>query len=555
MNRSALIAALFAGSALSPLTAHAQVVINEFQYDDVGTDDREFIELYNAGTAAVDIGSWALAGYDQGATANPTTTIPAGTMIEPGSYFVIGNTGVLNVSHVVPANFLENDQEVLTLRDSAGVLIDAVAWETNKSLGFVTTSAGAPADASTAVAPQLGPGLFGNHQGGEIAGTPLNATVSWGRYVDGRDTNNNGRDFGLRPGTPGTTNAPGGPITTLVLTDPTPLAPGTVNPGLAGTFVAARVMDPSVIDTNNPNVIAAPNGTGTKAWTVWDPSGGGDGATSTAVFATKAASFTIRAYLETTDNPVQFNATNVQFRGAEITLYGLGGGDALTNLTDLDGSIGISAGTLPVSDTANGFTGICWVYERVAADPTTLVVSEKLHLVDANDGGDSDLGGNTPLDWTILATYDLSGTASGWHTLSIAIDAAGSGIAAFDNQTTAFTTPDMHSSAFNVGYRENLQQGAELTPEAMMRPPTFTFVPAPGAIGELSFAAPTAGAINLTISATAGQTIGLEYSQTLVAGSWTDLGNFDINPPLGSFSDTDPVRVARPRGFYRAFLR
>ena len=64
-----------------PHTASAQVVINEFQYDDTGTpDDREFIELYNAGPAAVDLTGWTLGGYDT-ATATPSATLPVGTTI------------------------------------------------------------------------------------------------------------------------------------------------------------------------------------------------------------------------------------------------------------------------------------------------------------------------------------------------------------------------------------------------------------------------------------------------------------------------------------------
>ena len=534
-------------------TASGEVVINEFQYDDTGTDDREFVELYNSGAAAVDIGNWVLGGYDPSGP-NSSVTITAGTQIQPGGFYVIGNTGVLNVNQIAVGGFLENDNEIISLRDSAGVLIDAVACETNKGTTFFTAGTTPPADAAL-VAAQLGPGIFGNSQGIDIAGTPLNSTVTLGRFVDGRDTNNNGRDFGLRPGTPGTTNAPGGTMTKFTPDDPTPLTPGTALSSMAGSFVPVRVIDPSLVDANNLNVISPPHGTGAKAYVAWDPSGGGNGATSRAVFTGKTAGFAIRAFLDTTNLPVQFNATNVQFRGSEITIYGLGGGDALTNLTDLDGSIGISAGVLPASDTANGFTGIAWIYERVAADPTTAVISEKLYLVDANDGGDSDLGGNTPLDWVILATYDLSSTDTDWYDLSIFIDSAGNGIATYDGQSTLFTAPGMHSSAFNIGYRENLQIGADGTPDALLRPPTFTFAPVTSLLGDLTFAAPTAGATNLSLPAARGQTIGIEYSQTLQAGSWAGIGYAGIAAGFGAFSDTDPVRRAAPRGFYRAVLR
>jgi Lamin Tail Domain len=555
-SRVRLSAPLAAALCLTPALLNAQVVINEIMYDDTGTDDREFVELYNAGTEAVDISGWTLGGYDV-TTTNPSTTIPASTTLSPGGFYVIGNAGVLNLNHSVAVNFLENDNEAVVLRNSGGVLVDAVAYETNKGAGFITSGSNAPADAA-AVAVQVGPGIFGNSQGIDIAGTPFNTTVSLARLVDGKDNNNNGRDFALRPGTPGSTNNPGGLLSAYSPPDPASFGSGTAISGMTGSFVPPRVIDPAVADTNNPNVIAPPHEAGSKAYVMWDPSGGGNCATSTGAFATTAASFSIRAYFDTADLPVQSNVANVQFRGSEITIYGLGSGDALTNLTDLDGSVGLGAATLPLAESANGFTGVAWIYERVAADPAApgVAYSEKLYLVDANDGGDSDLGGNTPLDWTILATYNFSATPSGWHNLSISIDAAGNGMASFDGQTTAFTTAGMHSSAFNVGYRENLQMGADATPDALLRPATFTFAPSvPAAIGDLAFAASTPGARNLTIPVTSGQTIGIFYSTDLAAGSWMDLGNVTVSGANGTFSDTDAGRLANPRGFYRATLR
>ena len=558
--KTSIIIPVIAAVCFTPCTALAgqavpgRVVINEIFYDDAGTDDREFVELYNAGGTAVDIGGWVLNAYDQGATANPTTTIPAGTMLAPGGFYVIGNAGVLNLNHSVAMNFLENDQEVSVLRDSVGVLMDAVAYETNKGVGFVTASPGAPADAA-AVAAQVGPGIFSNHAGLDVAGSPLNSNVSWGRFVNGRDTNNNGRDFGLRPSTPGTTNAPGGTMTFFTPPNPVAEPPGTVLSSMVGTFVPVRVIDPALVDGVNPNALSPPHGTGTKAYVAWDTSGGGNCVTTNAVFPDKTAGFAIRAYLDTTDLPVQVSATSVQFRGSEVTIYGLGGGEAstgLTDLTDLNGSIGLSPVALPASESINGTTGIAWVYERVGLPPAAGgSVSEKLYLVDANDGGDSHFGGNTPLDWVILAVHDLSGTNAGWYDLSIFTDSAGNGIATFNGMSTLFTAPDMNSSTFNIFYRENLQLGADGTPDALLRPPTFTTT----LLGGLSFAARAAGATNLLIPAASGQTIGIEYSDTLTAGSWLDIGNVLVSGASGTFSDTDAVRLARSRGFYRAFLR
>src|SRR4051794_40126118 len=104
------------------LDSRAAVVINELVYDDGVTDDREFVELYNNGLSPVGIGGWTLGGQDQVAP-NSTVTITTGTTINPGGFYVIGQTGVLNVNQIVTGltGFWENDGETLELRN-AGVL-------------------------------------------------------------------------------------------------------------------------------------------------------------------------------------------------------------------------------------------------------------------------------------------------------------------------------------------------------------------------------------------------------------------------------------------------
>jgi hypothetical protein len=172
----------------------------------------------------------------------------------------------------------------------------------------------------------------------------------------------------------------------------------------------------------------------------------------------------------------------VLFTGSEVSIYGLGGGDPLNNLTDLGGNIGLAPATLPQAESANGTTGIAWVYERTAISGTT-PATQMLYLVDANDGGDADLGGNTPLDWIILQAIDISGLPSDWYELGIRIDALGNGVATFNGTQYPFTTTaGLHGGAFNVTYRENLQIGTDTTPDALLRPPTFTLVPEPGTL-------------------------------------------------------------------------
>jgi hypothetical protein len=447
--------------------ANGQVVINEFQYDDGGTDDREFVELFNFGASPVDISGWFLVSEDQTAGSVNLGTVTAGTMLAPGAYYVFGTGAtVLNANQVLSAS-PQNDMETLELRNSGG-LIDALAYEVNK--GSFSIAAG--------TLPQVGPGYWGNHQSSDLAGTPLVPSSSVGRWVDGRDTNNNGRDFGMRRATPGTTNNPTA-ITQYAPPDVSGSTVGSDVPGFAFSFVSPRVIDPTVADANNTNAIPAAPGTG-KAIIAWDPSGGGNGATSFETFTGTQARFDVKAYLDTRDLPLSVNASSVQFRSSEFTFYGLGGADALANATNISGQTNFTT----VRD--NAISGVAWVYEKAGETAVGLgEVSEKHYLVDANDGGDQNAG-----DWTILATVDLSALPSDWYDLGINIDAAGNGVAYFGSQVFNFTTSTaFDGSAFSVGYRENTQNGTDGTPEAILRPATFTVVPEPATLSLLGIAA------------------------------------------------------------------
>jgi hypothetical protein len=327
-----------------------------------------------------------------------------------------------------------------------------------------------------------------------VAGTPLISTLGLARYVDGRDTNNNGRDFGARPNTPGTTN---NPINNTYYKPPdiSSATVGTALPGFAFVFVPPKVINPTVADANNPNVIPPPPSSPDRAIIAWDPTGGGNAVSSAETFATAQSKFDLYTYFDTRPLPQMSNSTGTLFRGSEISIYGIGNIDAMastTDMTDLSGQVG-------VPDTTIGTTGIAWVYEKVAAPnpnnppgPTNMV-SEMLYLVDAKDGGDAGQGGSRPLYWTILAQIDLSSAASSWFRLGIDIDSLGNGVARFGDQLFNFTTA-LQNGAFSVAYRENTQIGTNGVPGQYLRPPTFADVPEPAAqvlmvIGLLALAA------------------------------------------------------------------
>jgi hypothetical protein len=460
--------------------SRAAVVINEFVYDDGGSDDREFVELYNNGLSPVGIGGWTLGGQDQ-VGPNSTVTITAGTTINPGGYFVLGQTGVLNVNQIVTgggsAGFWENDGETLELRN-AGVLQDAVLYESTK--GPTAPNNGGYGVLPADVVAQVGPGIWGNNQSVDLPGTPKLSSASLARYVDGLDTNNNGRDFGFRPNTPGMSNNPIN-ITQYTPPDVSALPVGAAVANFAYGFVAPHVIDPTVADTYNPNAIPHPPTSASHAIVAWDPSGNGNAISSAETFATSQSKFDIYAYFDTRPLPPNEKSTtnNPQLPGSEMTIYGIGGTDAFANLTDLAGHVGIP-------DTSNGTTGVAWVLEKVVApnpnDPQSPsnIPTEMLYLVDAKDGGDAGLGGARPMAWTILASIDLSTLASDWFRLGIDIDAQGNGVARFNNQFFNFVTAQ-HSGAFSVAYYENAAVNTVM-PLANLRPPTFVAVPEPTTI-------------------------------------------------------------------------
>jgi hypothetical protein len=464
--------ALFAAPA-----AFAQVVINEFQYDDSGTDDREFVELFNAGAAPIDISGWTVVGEDQTAGSALMGTVPAATTLAPGAYFVIGNAGTPNVNVVVASNAIQNDMETLELRDTGGAVIDALVYEANKASFSIAS-----------LSSQVGRPIWMNHQGVDITGGFI--TTSLARYRDGVDRNNNGRDWGMRPPTPGTNNNPLAVMTSYAAPNVDALNHGDPVGGLTGSFVGARAIDPGTVDPINPNAIPAPNGFN-KAIIGWDNSGGGNGIVSNQIFTNSTASFAVQAYFDTNDLPVSTNASGVQFRGSEETFYGLLGSiDAFTNLSDVSGQVGLGTGTGSVANGATGNTGVAWYYEKVGVGVTGGPVSEKLYLIDANDGGNSNsAGGTEPFAWDVLATIDLATVGSGWHDLGITVNPDGTGTAFFDGQVFNFTTATDLDGAFYVGYRENTQDGSVGVP-GYLRPATFAPIPEPTTLGLIAAAVP-----------------------------------------------------------------
>ncbi|MSU59728.1 MAG: lamin tail domain-containing protein [Pedosphaera sp.] len=365
---SLTIAALLAVSS----QVSAQVVINEIGYDDSGSDDHEFVELYNAGASAVDISGWTLGGRDNAGN-NFSAVVPAATSIAAGGYYVFGNTAVASKNQTIALNFIENDAEQIELWAGAfntSTLVDGVVTEANKGAGAATTQYGTP---SAAMLAQIGGGYRGNFQSGHINGQGAQAggtgpiLVSLSRFSNGLDANVNGRDFGLRRSTPGAANS--STVGTLY-TGPNvdSLTVGVEAPGLYASFVNPRVINPTVVSTHNPSAISL-SPQGGNAVTVWDTEFGGTGAGLDTIMQGGSGKFSMLVYVD----PRLTAAAD-----SEEWIVGLGGGaDALHNFWGVAGTV-------------NGSTGLGWAFRR---DGTT----RTLQLIDFGLG-------TAAGSWSILGT-------------------------------------------------------------------------------------------------------------------------------------------------------
>ncbi|MEZ4957263.1 MAG: lamin tail domain-containing protein [Saprospiraceae bacterium] len=104
------------------------IVITEFNYNNPGLDDYEYVELFNNGSDAIDMENWTLSGA-------VTFTFPAFTL-QPDSFVVIANnaTAFEAAFGFMPFQFsgaLNNSGEDIMLNDASGALADHVSYTTS----------------------------------------------------------------------------------------------------------------------------------------------------------------------------------------------------------------------------------------------------------------------------------------------------------------------------------------------------------------------------------------------------------------------------------------
>nr|WP_240359303.1 lamin tail domain-containing protein [Pyxidicoccus trucidator] len=210
---------------VTPPPAGAALVINEVDYDTVGTDNAEYIEIYNRGGAAADLTDVVLVLVNgDAAAAQPrreylkfplsavtdaagtaTTSLPAGGYIIAASttYFTATPppAGVLRLvigagaTGTGQTDIIQNGSGdgVGLVQNTTGTLIDSVFYEPGAQNPQFTIATGA------------GDRLLNFLEGTRTSASDSNTVAgSLQRVPNGGDTNNNDYDFAFLPSTPGT---------------------------------------------------------------------------------------------------------------------------------------------------------------------------------------------------------------------------------------------------------------------------------------------------------------------------------------------------------------
>ncbi|MEN9614479.1 MAG: hypothetical protein RLZZ347_786 [Candidatus Parcubacteria bacterium] len=116
-----------------PSVCFGQVVISEIMYDVSGTDTgREWIELQNTGSSAVDLASWKLV---EASTNHSMTQSQGATILSPGSFIIVADDPIKFKTDwpnfagaILNSTFsLANEGETLTLKNG-NVVVDQVSY-------------------------------------------------------------------------------------------------------------------------------------------------------------------------------------------------------------------------------------------------------------------------------------------------------------------------------------------------------------------------------------------------------------------------------------------
>jgi len=205
------------GTCANPASG-AQIKINEFEpnpnwSDDTSDSDREWVELYNAGSSAVDLSEWELqfeTRPDDWGASSGTFVIPAGTTIGPGDFLLLAGDDVPSLfgldatidvitaseagTRDIDMGTASSNADGVRVVDCEGTVVDTAIYGRQSGVDDLERNSDGFVDDTGAVASSLAP--------------KGSAGAVIGRVEDGADTDQSGDDFALmRFPTPGYSNS------------------------------------------------------------------------------------------------------------------------------------------------------------------------------------------------------------------------------------------------------------------------------------------------------------------------------------------------------------
>lgn len=224
----------------------ALLVVNEIDYDQVGTDAAEFVELKNVSSAPINLVDYTveLVNGNGGATVYDTIALPS-VVLAAGDYYVICadvvSTANCDLDVTPDTNLIQNGApDAVAIRHVTGALIDTVSYEGDTGAPYTEGS---------------GVGL-------EDVSANVDAGIS--RIADGFDSNSNNTDLVHTCITPGMSNVSVDP-TTCDGPTPTPTnTPNTMTPSPTSTGSVTLTPSPTNTSTSTPGTpTVTPTGTAT----------------------------------------------------------------------------------------------------------------------------------------------------------------------------------------------------------------------------------------------------------------------------------------------------
>ena len=212
-------------------SAPAAIVISEFRTRGPNGANDEFVEIFNKGTLAIEVGGWKLRGSSSSGTMTTRMTIATGTILRAGSHFLAvnssGYSGTVSADQSYTSGFANDGGIAITRADD--VPVDQVGMSAGSAF----------------------------REGIHLAPLPSDSNQSYerksdGSIVNGLDTQNNFSDFQLL--------TPSNPQN-MRFGEPTPTPSPTPTP--TPTPIASPSPSPTATPTVTPTPVPSPSPTGT----------------------------------------------------------------------------------------------------------------------------------------------------------------------------------------------------------------------------------------------------------------------------------------------------